>query len=100
MQRNRILLNNLNRGGPGFNVAHVVSTLDIEVTTQTPSSTPGITDDPVISSGSSARGSSGSVSYNDDGVVNVGGIGDDASRIAVDSATLNTERKTNNKNLI
>ena len=87
--RNTIVLNNLDRSGPRFNVAHVVSTLDIEVTGETPFSSPRITDDPVRNEGS---GSSGAVSDDDDGVIDVGNGKIDTGRIAENSASVMPER--------
>ncbi len=83
------LLDNLDVGGPGFNVAHVLSALDQEVTTETPSGAPRVTNDPVRSSGSGGGSGSGTVTDDGDGVVDGVDVGKvSASRITVDSATI------------
>jgi hypothetical protein len=86
-------LDNSDVGSPRFNVAHVDTALDHEVTRETPSGTPGVADNPVRSARNGSRGRGGTVSDDDDGVIDVIFVSNNASGIAVNSSTIKKKKR-------
>ncbi len=81
---------------PWLNVAHVDSAPDEEIAGETPSGAPGVADNPVRSGRNGGCGRSGTVSDDNDGVIDVIFVSNNTSRIAVDTGSLETE-SINNK---
>jgi len=89
--RNEFLSENFDVGSPRLDVAHVDAALDIKVAGETPSGTPGVADNPVRSGGDGGCGRGGTVSDDDNGVIDVVLVSENASGIAVDSRSTTSE---------
>jgi hypothetical protein len=76
---------------PRLNVAHVDATLDVKVAGETPSVAPGVADNPVGSGRNGGRGDGGTIPDDNDGVIDIVFISENARRIAVDSRSATRE---------
>ncbi len=81
-------------GSPRLNITHVNTAFNQEVARESPSSSPGVADNPVRSSRNGSRGRSGAVTNNNNGVIDVVFISNNTSWIAVDTGSFLKKSKS------